>query len=296
MADLIARLFPWYDNEHGARRAEQVIQGARGTPRFFEAKNQPEPEECSSRETTASLEDYQTRDDSNSFNEIDSIALTFSDPTFKNSQGIMFGWNSDACDIVVPHLKGISGEHCYITFDHKRRLIVEDKSRNGTIVTYDNLGGINKKKFRWIVGGDCFLHRFVKVIVIQIHVEVKFRIVVPEHDPDRVDDFLARLRELPGLPFGRAGIQDGPNIMANRDLVSGAASSSLPVGPVTTMDSILVRRKVLARGASAHVSHVWDVSNGAQYASKVFVNTAKFNWRGEIERMRRLSHVSGFGV
>ncbi|RMD43003.1 hypothetical protein DV735_g2086, partial [Chaetothyriales sp. CBS 134920] len=292
MADLIAQLFPWYDNQHSSRYAEQVIQDARGTPRFVEAKNSSQPQDSWSRETTAELEDYQIKEDADRLDQLHSVVLKFSDPTYKNGKGIMFGWNLDTCDIVLPRLEGISREHCYLTFDHKHRLILEDTSTNGTMVIYDEQGKINKKKFRWIIGGDPFVANSFQVISIQIHEKVRFRIVVPKSDTslseykDSVDGFLRYLSQL--------GIQDRPNTVANSDFVSGVASAySLlvrPVTPVPTTDSILLRCELLGEGRFGYVDHVWDVSTGAEYASKVFSDAKRFDWKGEINRMIILSH------
>lgn len=61
----------------------------------------------------------------------------------KGSKGLMFGHGPNS-DIVLPRLKEISREHCYLTFDAQRRLILKDKSTHGTTVTYDEEGAMTK--------------------------------------------------------------------------------------------------------------------------------------------------------
>ena len=95
-----------------------------------------------SRESTAPLEDN-THDDTS----FPRLHLTFN-PGPRGSRGLEFGTNPH-CDIVLPKLKNkkISRVHCALTFDSKRRLILQDFSRHGTIVEYDGKGGESRRAF-----------------------------------------------------------------------------------------------------------------------------------------------------
>lgn len=69
-----------------------------------------------------------------------SLQLTFSVGP-RAGRGFVIGRDPD-CDIIMPQkLKMISQHHCALTFDGERRLILQDYSRHGTIVTYNGQGG-----------------------------------------------------------------------------------------------------------------------------------------------------------
>lgn len=300
MADLIARLFPYDDKKHRLQVVEKIIEDTQGTPRFLGAKNTPQRHSPGrwSRETTAALEEDENEKKVRNMDDLHCIQLKFNDHTLKNGKGIMFGWNPDKCDIVLPKLNQISREHCYLTFDNKRRLILVDKSTNGTIVKYDSQGGIKKRNFTWILGGDRFVDAR-HVIVIQIHDFVKLQIVVAKHDTssyaymDNVDGFLAQIKELREVPFAQLGLESRQNTKQIGSPVDSNSSSLLRLGtPPPTTKSILLTRSQLGQGSFGRVNHVWDVSTGAEYAAKLFFNPGKVDWKGEVNRMTALAHVS----
>ena len=339
MSNLIALLFPHKDEKY--KFVEQVVQNAKGTARFVPAREEPQPPGRWSRETTAALEeDDEDEDDSkqkeimrkkkktttkkkkgngndykkekeeekkedkkkiNELDQMDSIQLRFDDPTFKNGKGIMFGRDPDTCDVVLPSLKGISKEHCYLTYDKNDRLILVDTSLIGTTVTYDSQGGVKKRNFTWILGGDEFVDR-IDVLTIEIHKYVKFQIVVAKHDAtsytyqDNVDGFLAQMEELAEFPLARLALKSRTSTLQTGSPIE--ANPSPPSGrgiPPPTSKSILLERRILGQGTFGRVVHVWDVSTGAEYASKKIFRPKIIDWRGEVDRMKTLSHVSRDG-
>jgi hypothetical protein len=114
---------------------------------------------------------------------------------------------------------------------------------------------------------------------------------------DNVDRFFAQMKELKGFPFGHLTLKSRTITMPISQIESpvGSASSSSfgPGTPAPTGNSILFTRKTLGEGSFGRVTHVWDVSTGAEYASKLFFNANKVDWKGEADRMKKLSHVSG---
>lgn len=211
----------------------------------------------------------------------------------KSGHGIMIGTDRNSCDIVLPKLRKISQRHCYITFDAKRRLILRDRSRHGTIVKYDDKGGelrrtvVRKNEgrelheyFTWILGGNGF-PRGIKKIVIEIQ-GIRLQIVVSRHNNQdqynsNVDLFLRQSDE-PDL--------DGLGIYT---------PTAPPTQPYTpNHSSIRVKREVLGTGAFAVVRRYWDVSSGIDYACKEPVNRKIFDskiWKTEVGIMLQITHV-----
>ncbi|EED22346.1 hypothetical protein TSTA_095950 [Talaromyces stipitatus ATCC 10500] len=109
--------------------------------------------------------------------------------------GYILGTDKNSCDIVLLKLARISRRHCFFTFDEKRRLILQDCSQNGTIVTYNGKGGEKRRDFKWILSGDR-VPEDTENILLEFHNHLKFRIIVPKHEtcPDlyagHVDRFL----------------------------------------------------------------------------------------------------------
>ncbi|KAE9968652.1 hypothetical protein EG328_007338 [Venturia inaequalis] len=316
MSGIIARLYAYDENQsHGTKHATKVIENAEGTHRFVPAPNtrSPTPQLSGrfSRETTAEPEE-DTSKKMNDLDKLHSIQLTFDDPILKNGEGIMFGWNPDTCDIVMPKIRGISREHCYLTFNDRRQLMVRDRSTNGTTVTYNGQGRTCKKNFTWIIGGDDFLESF-KVIILELHERVKFQIVVPPFDPDsyahmdHVAGFKAQMEELRVFPIGQLGLLDRAPTLPYSEMASKVISTS--VSPPLSSDrcrrktlaamdeqaedkAIRLTRGELGRSSYGYVKHVWDVSTGIECASKIFFNAGKFDWKGEVDRMKKLSHIN----
>jgi serine/threonine-protein kinase Chk2 len=273
--NLIAELFPADDDKGYGRDAIHMRENAsRYIPPQGEARS-----DFRSRETTASLEDEEDRtpnETTHSRLHYPGLRLTF-DTGPKAGPGLVLGTDLD-CDIMLPQLRKISRRHCYLTFDGQRRLILRDFSRCGTIVTYDGQGGKKRRQFTWILSG----HRApegTKRIVIEIHEDVKFQIIVSRHDqyPDlynnNVDQFC-----LCALGFQ-----------------SGSSTTALSGATTPPQDPIRLSQETLGTGAFAVVKRIWDVSTGTEYARKEPLDKTRFDqkmWEKESDIMSQISHVS----
>lgn len=280
MEDLIASLYPF---PHGKKSyAHQAIDFPENSSRLIDLEEYlPELRGRQSRETTAPLSDAED-DDAKETVGGKGLQLTFTHGP-KAGRGYMLGTDANKCDIVLPQRKGVSRCHCYLTFDHERRLILRDCSSNGTVVTYNGKGGEKRRHFTWILGG----HRVpdeTKTIVIQLHTMLKFQVVVtkptfPDIYFENVDEFFKETAVTADLPFGVLGIQS-------------TASTAAPSGTQTPkQDPILLEQETLGRGAYGVVNRAWDVSTGREYASKRFTNLERSDWKNEAYMMRQSPHV-----
>jgi hypothetical protein len=277
-SNVIAHLYP-ADDERKSKPAWDSIRMQQNSNRYIPPQ---EAADRGSRESTVSSDDegcYAPK-----YTSYPGLQLTF-DSELKTGEGIVIGID-DQSDIVLQGQPGtrISRRHCSLTFDAQRRLVLQDFSHNGTIVTYDGRGAEKRKHFPWILSGRNLSE--VKKIIIEIG-EIKFQIVVPEHNDhpalyiDNVDRFLLRANANGDLPFGALGIQ--------------STSSTAPQsGALTPHAPIYIKQWRLGSGLSSTVDRVWDVSTGLVFACKKI--SAKFDYRKEAsitERVSRLSNVGG---
>lgn len=295
MTDLIARIYPY------GEFAKNAICSAENRSRFVDAPpDQLSSPDRRSRETTASLDDIEegsTNDDEETrkLENQPYLQWTFSQGP-KGSKGLMFGHCPNS-DIVLPRLNYISREHCYLTFDAQYRLILRDKSTYGTAVKYGKEEATKKRNFTWIVGGHEALDRY-KVIVIHFNKLLKFQIVVVEHDISshiyqaNVNHFLHEIEE--NLLIGGLGLTSPKRTApASQFQTPGIQTPTLKNEPAKPNEnSVLLKQRILGKGAFAVVTCDWDVSTGIYYAAKAFFNPEKVDWRGEVLRMEKLSHVS----
>src|SRR6266566_566656 len=122
-------------------------------------------------------------------------------------------------------------------------------------------GGHKRRSFTWILSGDEFIAKN-QPIVIALHNNLKFQIVVAQHDihsalsQENVAQFRHRVdTSVNGLSFSGLGFQS-------------LDSTAAPSGAQTpSTDTILLNNSELGRGAQAVVTRVWDVSTGLEYAS-----------------------------
>lgn len=233
---------------------------------------------CRSRESTASLSREETGPDYGCY---PSLQLTFN-PEPKSTRGFIFGTDRNCCDIIFPQLRYISRRHCSITFDEKRRLVLHDLSRHGTIVTYDGKGGEKRRNFTWILSGDEALPE--SKIILQIQ-DIRFHLIVsrPKMHQDlyiaNVDRFLQAARGTNEPSFGPFGIHS----------TKSTASQS---GTQTPQAPIYIFQEELGRGGFSIVNRIWDVSTGSLYASKEFRNINGFDWELEVSNTRKASLIS----
>ena len=222
------------------------------------------------------------------------IPLTFN-PGPRAGQGLFLGSDVDKCDVHLPKLRGISGRHCYLTFDAKRRLILRDCSRFGTSVEYGDQGGETRATIRlakpdhftWILSGEGFLDG--ERILIKIG-DIKFKIVVSEQSIDspryieNVDRFLRQAHENEEFSFSSLSIQNTPD-------------PSRPQTPQPRKHNpIYIDEKlIIGSGSYSTVRRVWDVSTGIKYAAKHFKDTGMIvsNWKEEASNLERVSRHVG---
>ncbi|PQE10726.1 kinase-like domain protein [Rutstroemia sp. NJR-2017a WRK4] len=219
----------------------------------------------------------------------------------KAGNGLVFGTDENFCDIVLPQfLKKISRHHCYLTFDEKRRLILRDISRHGTIVRYDGEGGEKRQNivtrhekgesqhqcFTWILSGAGVPDES-KNIVIEIQ-GIKFEIIVSKYNmqsdfyKEIVDQFLARADANERLPFGALHI---------RSTNTTATQSGTQTPQVQLQTPVYLRLGVVGSGQFSTVYCVWNVSTGMKYAAKEFRETEDI-WRREVSIMKKISKLS----
>lgn len=234
------------------------------------------------RESTVSFYDESEESDSEPPN-IEGLQLTFTLGP-KAAPGFWLG-TAECCDIVLPpSLPSISRRHCFLSFDEEGRLIVRDHSKHGTIVEYDGKGKERRRNFTWIIGGHIGPDN-TKKIVIELNTKLRFRILVskpsfPTTYSDNVKMFRANFAAETSLPLGALGIQSNASTAAS----SGTSS---PTG-----DHIFLGEKKLGSGSFATVFRVWDVSTGAEFASKRFNDDQTSEWQREKSVMELISHVS----
>lgn len=109
------------------------------------------------------------------------LHLSFN-PGPKEEMGFVFGWDPE-CDIVLPRRRHISRRHCVLKFDNRRQLILQGTSSTGTIVEYvGHERGEKLCKKSWVLSGDLTPSESKKRILIKIHEDIMFQILVTSHD------------------------------------------------------------------------------------------------------------------
>lgn len=217
--DVIACIFPYADCFHFA---EDVIQSDQNRSRWIGPSGD---ESGISSDDESSISPYGFK--------AAGLQLSFSHGP-KGPLGFMLGRDARRCDIVLPPLPDISRQHCYITFDYLRRLIVKDISSNGTTVTYNGMGGEPRRDYTWIIGGDEIADG-ASEIVLHINHRLRFLIVVSWHReeselyPDKVSHFLKRLAGNDKTPLIMEFRSHGVTIQKHEDnfLVSGSSQEAV---------------------------------------------------------------------
>jgi len=159
-ANVIACLYP----ANGCEEAYKVISSEENRMRYIEPSTASESVD----------EEYDPT-------HLPGLQLAF-DSELKAGRGFIFGRDKRICDIVVPDLATIdhatttiSRRHCCLKFDEQGRLVLEDFSTYGTIVTFDGQGGVEHKNHTWILSGEGSPP--LSKIVINIQSVVQFEII-----------------------------------------------------------------------------------------------------------------------
>ena len=188
-------------------------------------------------------------------------------------RGLVCGSDPGRCDVQLG-IKGgkVSREHFRIMFDDQARLVLTDKSKRGTIVSYDGQAAHEiRNDFSWILFEEF-------TIRVEIDKSLVFEIKIADHSacagvfPQRFREFIA--------PINRLNIQSQATTVA--------PSRPIPPG----QPPIYINRKQIGRGEFATVYEAVDVSTGYTYAAKQLIDQkSQERWKTEVEITRRISHV-----
>lgn len=124
------------------------------------------------------------------------LALTFTTQPPKRHGRFIIGTDARRCDVVLPTVPGVAGQHCSVGFDGLARVTFDDFSDVGTQVWYD-----------WDCAGDLRDHSWplssgytegfpgqVQCITVDIQ-GVRFQVVVNDHSEDK-EAFAAKVDAL----------------------------------------------------------------------------------------------------
>ncbi|PGG98119.1 serine/threonine protein kinase [Blastomyces parvus] len=239
------------------------------------SQEEPLPPSLRSRDPTPELEEGE--DEYSNYLDHEALQLTFSHRPKNGNQGFCLGRDRSRCDIYIPTLATeyhISTQHFFLTFDNQNRLILRDRSRNGTIVTYDGKGGKKRRNFRWILAGDPFAND-VRKIVVRLNPQLQFIIIVSKawmgHHPaqyiSKVEQFRNELTASTEPFIGGLGLQ-----------------SQTTTAPI---------KDPLGAGGFGTVTLRWDVSTGHEYACKKphTLDPQRLEyWEKEIRIMGQIKH------
>lgn len=147
-----------------------------------------------------------------------------------------------------------------------------------------------RRDFRWIISGHPIPEK-KKLIVVELHKNLKFRVVVSRYriaselHIDNVNRFLQGSMSMDDL-FGQLGLPS-------------RQPTEPPSGARTPGIGTIYLKKKLGEATFGVVTHIWDVSDGAEYAikepsakaiRKKMVNENE--WKKEAQIMGLVSHVS----
>ncbi len=170
-------------------------------------------------------------------------------------------------------------------FDEQKRVVLRDFSRWGTSVSYDGQARNQiRHHFTWIID---FNDEKVDFKTIEVRIAgrdtLTFKIKLAEHKTCedeyglRLNSYLEESRT--ALPlFNMLGIYSQETTAAPTQLLSPRRRP------------IYVKSEELGRGEFGRVYRVNDMSTGLTFAGKTFLSDCQ----GEVEIMRRVSHVSIF--
>ncbi|KAK3940772.1 kinase-like domain-containing protein [Diplogelasinospora grovesii] len=266
--DLIARLYPVYNSQGGAALDAITSEknGSRRKPPRLVKPDLPSPksgDDSGSREQTP--EPPQEQRDTLDYRPY--LELTFSHGP-RTRHGFVFGTNIKTCDIVLPPDRGISKQHCTLTFEkdgfadgNMYRPVLRDLgSSNGTTVTFDGKGDERRRNFRWILGGTEIPDE-TEVIIIKFPYNLQFQVVIapfnntsPAYN-QRVDRFLQGAADETEFLGGMRLLDDTP--------------TALQSGARTPGKELIIEVGNLGAGAFGAVTRCDNVSTGLQFARKV---------------------------
>ena len=172
------------------------------------------------------------------------------------------------------------------------RLVVRNRSRNGTEVTYSDKGGGNRGGgFQWIVGGD---EQIVNErIVLRPSRDMAFRIFVNISLFKNIQSFAALIDKF------RHGSKSVKCRLSKLDLASSCTSVAAS-GTQTPSITPIHLQEEQGKGTFGTVELCWNVSTGEKLAAKTPCDRSMIKgsdewikWENEICAMNSLKHVSG---
>ncbi|KAM3500729.1 hypothetical protein MY10362_006150 [Beauveria mimosiformis] len=192
------------------------------------------------------------------------------DTVRSHTEGFILG-TDQKCDVRLPDGLKLSRKHVCITFDDKRRLVVEDlASTNGTAVSYSDMIPDRRRNFTWIIGGINQVHEKDIVIYMGIRLRLKFRAFV-NYDIF-ADDGSASLID-----------QFRSQMMANED-ISAMKSTPTPIPAPSFLHCIV------DKGTFGQVTLHLDINTGDSYVVKTPLSEdyEPQKWENEVRIMIRL--------
>ena len=238
-----------------------------------------------SRETTPG----EFPDDEIPVNELDffhRLQLRFDHET-KVKGRVIIGSDPERCDVLLaPNVRqyGISGSHCFITFDDQQRPVIRDMSKKGLTVSYDGQAKDERRNhFHWI-----FFPEYTAITVklpLRNKQELAFDIHIPRHYKTHRMEYKTKVKRfMAGAPHEYEVAFEN---LALRSLGTSIAPSE-SLSP--TKRPVYLKRREVGRGTFGLVWKVFNASTGLEYAGKEFFHNK--GWEKEIEIMKRLYHVS----
>jgi hypothetical protein len=220
----------------------------------------------------------------------DSIVVRFSAGA-RSSIGVVCGC-SEAADLVLQHIPGVSRFHLAFTFDDHNRLIARDLgSTCGTKVTYGEEERAHLQGFDWPLVGPAATRG--KTPILNITDDIQFKVVVPAHDITS-PDYAQRVEKF------RRGRADPEDIFADL-LIKSVLSTRHPTGyhtPSPAHSCPILYRKTIGVGAFGIVDYVWNLTTREEYVVKEplkkHITRRQVDvkrWKQEADIMKTIRHV-----
>ncbi|KAM3494445.1 hypothetical protein MY3957_002316 [Beauveria namnaoensis] len=192
------------------------------------------------------------------------------DTVRSHTEGFLLG-TDQTCDFRLPGGLKLSRKHVCITFDDKRRLVVEDlESTNGTAVSYSDQIPDRRRNFTWIIGGIDEVYEKAIVIHMGTRSNLHFRAFI-NYDIFVDDDYASLIDQFRS------------QMMANKDI---AAMNPAP----TPIPEPTLLHCIVDKGTFGQVDWHLDMNTGDSHVVKTPVSEdyEPQKWENEVRIMTRL--------
>ena len=208
---------------------------------------------------------------------------------FKSPGRICVGSDPRLCDVLLTSKRrqlNISGLHFYVSFDHQYRLVVEDVSSGGTIVSYGKQAKHQRRHhFPWTLLSD-----YGEIIITIPQKKAKTKLAFRVHFPNR-DDWYEEYYQIKAAEF-MAKAQGARGVLSILDRLA-LPSCETSIAPSEALSPnhrpVYLDGETLGEGAFARVFSVVDVSTCHEYAAKEFFRQE--GWLREVNMLRNIRHV-----